>query len=318
MRLQRYWEHDDHTAVVLIAPEEHQTIGLRPRIELFGTDFPKIRAAARLLWRFALIMEATHALMPTYKFKKAAGFRVLQPHVDTWLDSGADIFDRCLNTLRKLTLLDLHPDERIASLSQSLHLTAVETAIQEACDQATTSVVFIIDRLDEGYAPDHTGTGLIAGLVHAAIDLKIRIGGIKPAIFLRDNLFRAVQQLDPDYSRNIEGSVLRLHWDSQSLWRFAANRLQRALQIEQESTLKIWNACTAADLKGRDGFLKCLQHTLYRPRDLLALLNEAFYQASKNSQSQIVGENVDFAARTISRTRLDDLHKDTAVPQTFK
>ena len=310
MRLQRYWEHDDHTAVVAIAPEEHQAIGLRPRIELFGAEFPKIRAASRLLWRFALIMEATHALMPTYKFKKAAGFSILQPHVNAWLDSGADIFDRCLSTLRRVTLANAHPDERIAALSQSLCLTAVETAIQEACDQATTSVVFIIDRLDEGYAPDQTGTGLIAGLVHAAIDLKIRVAGIKPDIFLRDNLFRAVQQLDPDYSRNIEGSVLRLHWDFQSLWQFAASRLRRALQIEQESTLRIWNACAAGDLKGRDGFHKCLQHTLYRPRDLLALLNEAFYQASKNSQSQIVGGNVDSAARTISRTRLDDLRKE--------
>ena len=119
-----------------------------------------------------------------------------------------------------------------------------------------------------------------------------------------------MQQLDPDYSRNIEGSVLRLHWDLQSLWQFAASRLQQAFRLKQEPTAKIWNACVAGDLKGRDGFLKCLQHTLYRPRDLLALLNQAFYHASKNAQLKIVGDNVEVAARMISRTRLDDLRKE--------
>ena len=224
--------------------------------------------ALHLLWKRA------HALLPTYKFKTTSGFGILQPHLEMWLGSGDDIFDRCITVLRKVTPSDLHPDERIASLSQSLHLTAVETALKDACTHINTSVVFIIDRLDEGYAPDHKGTGLVAGLVHAAIDLKIKITGVKSVIFLRDNIFRAVQQLDPDYSRNIEGSVLRLHWDFHSLWRFAASRLQHAFHLQQEPTVKIWNTCTAGDMKGRDGFLKCLQHTLYRPRDLLALLNQ--------------------------------------------
>ena len=310
IRLQRYWTRDVHTMVVAIAPEEHQTIGLRPRVEPFGDDFSKIRAATRLMWRFALIMEAASALMPTYKFKKTLGFRTLQPHLETWLGYGSDIFDRCMTVLDKVTPPALHPDKRIASLSQSLHLTTVETALQNACEQINTSVVFIIDRLDEGYAPDYKGTGLVAGLIHAVIDLKIKITGIKVAIFLRDNIFRAVQQLDPDYSRNIEGSVLRLHWDVQSLWHFATSRLQQAFGLKQEPTLRIWNACTAGDLKGRDGFSKCLQHTLYRPRDLLALLNQAFYHAGKNAQSQIVADNVEAAARMISRTRMDDLRKE--------
>lgn len=310
IRLQHYWTRDDHTTVVAIAPEEHQAIGLRPRLAPFGDTFSKIRAASRLLWRFALTMETAHALLPTYKFKNTPGFGILQPHLDMWLDSGDDIFDRSMTVLRKVTPADLHPDERIASLSQLLHLTAVETALRDACTHINTSVVFIIDRLDEGYAPDHKGTGLVAGLVHAAIDLKIKFNGVKSVIFLRDNIFRAVQQLDPDYSRNIEGSVLRLHWDFHSLWRFATSRLQHAFHLRQEPTVKIWNTCTAGDVKGRDGFLRCLQHTLYRPRDLLALLNQAFYHAGKNSQSQIVGDNVEAAARMISRTRMDDLQKE--------
>ena len=170
--------------------------------------------------------------------------------------------------------------------------------------------MFLIDRLDEGYEPDDKGVGFIDGLVQAAIDLKTRIPRIKPVIFLRDNIFRAVQTLDPDYSRNIEGHVLRLHWDEESLFHFAAKRLRLAFDIEAEASQKIWNRCTAGALKGRDGFAKCLHLTLYRPRDLLSLLNEAFYLAGRQGQSKIVLEHVETTGRVISQNRLEDLKKE--------
>ena len=310
LQLQKFYQREDQTVVVLIAPQEHQTIGLRPLIALFGDTFSKIRAGTRLAWRFALMMETANALAPTYKFRNAPSFPTLKPHLDTWLKSGHDIFDRYLSTLRRTTISPSTPEERITYLSTALHLTSIETSLKQACDEATTTVVFLIDRLDEGYEPDRRGTALVDGLVHAAIDLKARISGIKPVIFLRDNILRAVQQLDPDYSRNIEGNVLRLHWDVESLFRFTTKRLQLAWHISQEASQKVWDLCTAGDLKGRHGFRKCLQHTLYRPRDLLALLNDAFYRAGKNSPSRIVSSHIESAAREISRLRLDDLRKE--------
>ena len=47
LRLRQFYRREDKTQVVLIAPEEHQTIGLRPRIARFGETFSKMRAAAR-------------------------------------------------------------------------------------------------------------------------------------------------------------------------------------------------------------------------------------------------------------------------------
>ena len=310
LQLQQFFHREDRTVVVSIAPEEHQTIGLRPQIALFGDTFSKIRAGARLAWRFALMMEACIALAPTYRFKQSSGYRLLQPHMQNWLKSGSNIFDRYSRTLKNVTKEDLTPEERIADLSTTLSLTMIENALLEAWGESTTEVLFVVDRLDEGYEPDQQGAGLVDGLVCAAIDLKTRISGIRPIIFLRDNILRAVQHMDPDYSRNIEGNVLRLHWDVESLLRFATRRLQVAFDVPQEASQRVWNRCTAGDVSGRDGFKRCLQHTLYRPRDLLSLLNEAFYGAGRNSQSRIVGEHVEVAARTISQIRLDDLRKE--------
>jgi hypothetical protein len=97
-----------------------------------------------------------------------------------------------------------------------------------------------------------------------------------PNHFLRDNIFRSLSKEDPDYSRNIEGQVIRLHWDWAQLLMLSAKRMKVAFNLDIEKDQRVWDRCTADDLKGRNGFKRCLQFTLYRPRDLLSLLNEAF------------------------------------------
>ena len=128
--------------------------------------------------------------------------------------------------------------------------------------------------------------------------------------FLRDNIFRAVQTHDPDYSRDIEGDVLRIHWDEYHLFNMICNRLKKVFNIEQEKNLDIWNKKTAKNISGKNGFRKCLRRTLYRPRDLLVLLNKAFNNAMSHNSNQIVDEDIDCSAKDISSSRLDDLRKE--------
>ena len=310
MQLQKHWAQSSETEIIKITPEEHQTIGLRPKVALFGDSFTKIRAGARLVWRYALMMEAAYRLGKKYKFSKSAGFISIESRVKDWANNGYDIIDRYAKTLNQVVDMSLTPEERISDLSVSLDLRAVETALSNSCDETKYKVIFLIDRLDEGYEPDSNGIGLVDGLVQAAIDIKTRLAGIKPVIFLRDNIFRSVQSHDPDYSRNIEGHVLRLHWDAESLLVFATKRLKIAFNVRHEASQKIWNYCTGGDLKSREGFNRCLQLTLYRPRDILSLLNEAFYLAGKHGQLEIISEHIERTARIISRDRLDDLRKE--------
>lgn len=164
--------------------------------------------------------------------------------------------------------------------------------------------------MDEGYEPDDKGIGLVDGLVQGTIDMKTRIPGVRPLIFLRDNIFRSVQMHDPDYSRNIEGHTLRLHWDPETLFSFATIRLQLAFGLPTDVTRRIWDSCTAGELKGKEGFRNCLHLTLYRPRDLLSLLNEAFFLAAKKNESTLILSYVQGAGQTISENRLQDLKKE--------
>ncbi|HET7307228.1 MAG TPA: ATP-binding protein [Gammaproteobacteria bacterium] len=310
IRLEHHWRTSDDVEVVKIAPEEYQVIGIRPLVRLFGDSFNKARAGARLAWRYALMMEAARSLSPHYKFTKSESYPILQQHLRHWPKERASITEALRYRLLDVVDESQSPEERIGNLPVALDLRKIEDALRTACEDVKTSTVFLVDKLDEGYEPDDIGVGFIDGLVQAAIDIKTRIPNIKPIIFLRDNIFRAVQTFDPDYTRNIEGHVLRLHWDENALFNFASLRLKFAFELEDESSLKIWNKCTAGDLKGKRGFSRCLQLTLYRPRDLVALLNEAFHFALKAGQTHIMETQVEQTAHAISQNRLDDLKKE--------
>ena len=232
--------------------------------------------------------------------------------VKKWNSLGRNISDRFRLILKdNVSRGDASPEERIGDLPIRLDIDSVEEALADACQRSNITVVFVIDRLDEGYELDEKGIGFVDGLVQATIDLKTRIPRIRPLVFLRDNMFRAVQVLDPDYSRNIEGHILRLHWDDDTLFHFAAKRLKLAFNLSEEKSQRIWNRCVAGDdLKGKPGFDKCLHLTLYRPRDLLSLLNESFFLASKAQQFILALDHVQLAGKTISENRLEDLKKE--------
>jgi len=131
---------------------------------------------------------------------------------------------------------------------------------------------------------------------------------------LRDNIFRAVAHYDQDFTRNIEGQALRLHWDVNNLFYLVCNRIRAAFSDDTENNKRLWNKYVAHDLQGEDGFRQCLKFTLYRPRDILLLLNSAFENASKRDSSAarttISSIDLEKSAKTISENRLDDLYKE--------
>lgn len=310
LHLAAQWKRENAVTVINVAPEEHQTIGLRPIVSLFGDTFSKMRAGTRIAMRYALMMETALSLSRKYGFSRHIGYTDIQPRVKAWAAGGPDFTSRLRPMMRSSINASVDAETRIGDLAVALEIDHVERSLANACAEGRAEVVFLIDRLDEGYEPDNQGIGLIDGLVQAAIDLKTRIPYIKPVIFLRDNIFRAVQKRDPDYSRTIEGHVLRLHWDVEALFNFLTNRLKVAFQLDVEQSVKIWNRCVSGELKSKEGFSRCLQLTLYRPRDLLSLLNQAFYEAGKQGQHELVLSHVERTARQISQDRLDDLIKE--------
>lgn len=311
-QLKKYWKKGANTTAVEIVPEEDQVIGLRPLLGIFGSKYNQIKAGARIAWKYALLLEVAVRLLELRKLSQTDSNELVNRHVEAWRRLGASITSRVRELLRSKVRPSDSAEATIAGLAQILQLAEVQAAVTEMLTRARVSFVFLIDQLDEGFEPDELGVGLIGGFVHAAVDVNIQVPGIHAYIFLRDNIFKALAQLDPDYSKNIEGRFLRLHWDEHQLFDLVCARLKIAFHLESESNRKVWNRCTADQLQEKSGFERCLRHTLYRPRDVLSLLNEAFYVAQKQGRQTLILKDIESTAREISTTRLDDLYKEYA------
>jgi hypothetical protein len=311
-QLKKYWQKGFNTTVVEIIPEEDQVIGLRPLLRLFGDRYNHYKAGARIAWKYALLMEIATRLAEERKFSRSEAQKIVDEHVQIWRNLGKTFTTRARQLLRGTAPTEETPESTIAGLAQSLRLAELQEVLTETLATSRKSFVFLIDQLDEGFEPDDLGVGLVGGFVHAAVDLNAQVPGVQTYIFLRDNIFKALGQIDPDYSKNIEGRFLRLHWDEHQLFDMVCARLRVAFRLDVDGNRKIWNRCTADVLQEKSGFEKCLRLTLYRPRDVLSLLNEAFYFAQKQKRTTLILKDVDATAHEISNTRLDDLYKEYA------
>jgi len=310
-RLSKDWAARKSLTLV-IAPKEEQVIGIRPVAQLFGNSAARIRAGIKLAWRYALLLEV--ALICQRNYRTADDIRkyeTLGTHLKSWTSCGSDPFERMRATLRTRLQQVSNPEDRIADLSSLLQLSRITDEVSALTQSLKQSLIVLIDRLDEGYEPDTVGVGIVDGIIYGTDELRNALGEhVQAIVFLRDNIFRAVQLEDRDFSRNLESQVLRLHWDPEELFYMVCKRIRAAFSIERESEVKVWNAITSSELHGREGFRKCLRLTLYRPRDVIALLNAAIEQARRRRREILIDNDFHEASKQISISRFDDLGKE--------
>jgi hypothetical protein len=309
LRLADYYRSGEKTDVIVLSPDEHDMLGLRPLAELFGGQFKLTRAAMRIAFRYAFSMELANVLSTRYKFAKSDSSDFLNKHLVPWRAANS-MFATLRNVMREVSNEESSFEGRVSRLYEVLEVQRVEVALRETLTAMKRNAVFLVDRTDEGYEPDEKGVGIIDGLTQALIDLRDHIPSVRSIIFLRDNIYRSVQQKDQDFSRNLEQSVLRLHWDENALLNLVANRLRLAFNLRAEKSLRVWDSVTQEGLQGESGFQQCLRLTLYRPRDLLLLLNEAFRRARALHRHAIIPTDINDSARSISENRLADLVKE--------
>jgi len=63
-------------------------------------------------------------------------------------------------------------------------------------------------------------------------------------------------------------------------------------------------------LKNREGFNLCLNYTLYRPRDLIVLLNTAYSQTARSGRKELIKDDIETSSKQISNNRITDLQKE--------
>lgn len=315
-KLNKYWSQQKSTHVIQIAPEDYQTIGFRGLFSPFNGKYSHVRAAARIIWKYSILLEMLTHLSKSYKTRSLIEeHRTASEHIKRWGNDAAGMLSHAITRIAPILKKGEAAEALIGSLPQLLDLHQLELDFAHLIDEAKINFYILIDRLDEGFENDEIGAAIVSGAVTAISETNKRYQAVRPVLFLRDNVNRSISRFDPDYTRNIEGEILRVHWDQFQLLNLVSRRLDKAFNLNIQNDQKVWDRCTAdegpdRELKGRDGFRKCLQFTLYRPRDLLSLLNQSFYQAGREGRTTIVLKDVEQTAKTISETRLEDLQKE--------
>lgn len=180
LQLKKHWEKDKKVITLSFSPEDTEIIGFRSLLKPFSGSFNLARAATRMLWRYAMLMEMASYIANHYKLGHLVEKdELLLAHVARWNETKGPFLTKCRNIAKKF-LSSESPEEAIGDLPINLELTSVEDRILRLFKSADRRVVILMDRLDEGYEPDAIGIGIIAGLAYAAIELNQKTELVRP------------------------------------------------------------------------------------------------------------------------------------------
>ena len=296
-------------------PQEYEQLSLQSCLKKITTTYQEIRAITRVAWRIAILIDLLGNIKKHYKFKSSDDYEFL---IDYSLKHQA-FFDLSIFAKTNKIIKGCHkecddPIELPGEIAFYYKIEKLQKAINNSLLTINKFVYFMFDGLDEGWSPNELSTAVLGGLASCSADFLDKKSEIQTLLFVRDNIFRSLNYFDNDFSRHIEGNTIRLAWDDQSLLHLIANRLRVSLKLENiENDIKIWNRFAHADLKNRDGFKSCLSYTLYRPRDIIVLLNTTFTYVARSGRHGIIKDDVELSSKQISKDRLNDLLKEYRV-----
>lgn len=307
------WFTENTTHLVLThVPEEHQAIALQHAVAEHSQSYADARGIMRLLWRAQILAEVGARLRLNYKFAKSRARIELTSQLERYaIDPHKAATTQCLELLRRFAKPGSMGRVTTAELGEALRVEDLGSAVHSCLDDVNRQAIALFDGLDDGWVPEPVPTAVLGGLLHAISDLHDKNTGVTGIVFVRDNMFRALAIFDSDFTRHIQGDTLRLQWDESSLFHLVTNRLRVSLDAKGvESDARVWNLFAHHDIRERSGFIKCLAQTLYRPRDIVVLLNNASLISARGGREGIVGADVDAAATQLSDERLQDLLKE--------
>ena len=311
-RLVNDFQTNSGVILLIETPQEYEMLEFQETLKRVSTEYRVLRPITRLLWTVNIILQATRKIISHYKFSKSehALFltQYLKRHSSVPTGSGCAF---CALLLRQIIKEGLTPEQFPRIIIERYEINVAMDALRGALKDTGQRIVSLSDRLDEAWLPESAPTAILGGLAKSVAEFREKQFPFYQVLFIRDNMFRSLAQLDDDFTRHIEGHTLRLQWEELSLFHLITARLRVALRLDSiENEVKVWNRFAHRDIQERQGFAACLRYTLYRPRDILVLLNEAFLTARRDNREGIIEDDVIKSATAISHHRLEDLCKE--------
>jgi len=312
IKLIEYIETTKSGYVFSYLPKEYEQLSFNQKMNEITTEYSMARAITRVAWRVSLLLEIIVNLKSHYKYNQFKNTEYLE-HIAR---NNCDLVKfSCFKRTSEIIKICMKSSDSMfelpGTIADSYEVEKLNEEVEFVLNEIGRPHYLMFDGLDEGWLPEPISTAILGGLALCASDFRERNSEVCMLLFFRDNVFRSLQYFDGDFSRHIEGSTLRLTWDESSLFQLVTDRLRVSIpEAKSESDLKVWNKISASDLKNLNGFRTCLNYTLFRPRDIIVLLNETYIQIQKSGREQIISSDVEASSKQISKNRLSDLLKE--------
>jgi len=225
------------------------------------------------------------------------------------LIENCDFDTRVLNLMTEVFDAYRNPNDKLW-LRQ---INRAEQLVQEANEIRSDSnydYVFIIDRLDESWDGSDGAVISLMALMHCCVRLRASCRAIRPYLFLRENIYSRIRQLDNEFSR-LETSVIVLDWTKEKLTELIERRLVRPFNTKPALGGEAWSHFFE-DTTNFDSREQVLNNCQGRPRDVLTYVSFALESAVARGHTLITQEDVENARDRFSTSKLKDLADEFA------
>jgi hypothetical protein len=254
---------------------------------------------------------------------------LLDELIKHWINDKKLTFEKAPEVIRRERNLieELDFDERVLSLNKEIfdaysnendklwlrqikRSSQLLDAVNEYSDDTNFTYIILIDRLDESWDGSESAIISLMALMHASVRLTANCESIKPYIFIRENIYDRIRELDNEFSR-LETSVVFLEWTEAQLAEFIERRLVKPFNTKPKLGGEAWSYFFENEnVKQSIGdVMKLCQH---RPRDVLMFCSYALDSAISENHKKIEVSNLEFARKRYSTSRLKDLGDEYA------
>ena len=225
------------------------------------------------------------------------------------LIENCDFDTRILNLMTEVFDAYCSPNEKLwlRQISRAQQLIDEANTIRQ---DASYDFVAIIDRLDEAWDGSEGSVVALMALMHCCVRLNAACRAIRPYLFLRENIYSRIRQIDNEFSR-LETSVVFLEWTKEQLIELVERRLVRPFNTKPALGGEAWDHFFE-DTATFDSRTQVLKHCQGRPRDVLTYVSFALEAAVARSHGRITEEDVTNARDRFSTSKLKDLADEIA------
>jgi hypothetical protein len=177
-------------------------------------------------------------------------------------------------------------------------------------ENANFDYALLIDRLDESWDGSDSAIICLMALMHACVQLVAACPSLRPYLFIRENIFSRIRDVDNEFSR-LETSVVFLDWSAEKLVEFVERRCVRPFNTKPALGGEAWSHFFE-DSESFDSRTEILTFCQNRPRDVLTYVSFALESAISRGHQKIRKDDILNACERFSTSKLKDLADEFA------